>query len=79
MDTKHIRVTDCSVEKPMNEFPLMEVGSSNTVLFHPHIPAKAIEYISNVYAPDGLAKARRLKNLRNSSAPSLAVMAQRSQ
>ena len=31
----------------MNEMPLMEVGEKNIVLFHPHIPAKAIEYVSD--------------------------------
>jgi perosamine synthetase len=35
------------MEKPMSEMPLMEVGSKNIVLFHPHIPAKAIDYVSD--------------------------------
>ena len=35
------------MEKPMNEMPLMEVGSKNIVLFHPHMPAKAIEYVTD--------------------------------
>jgi dTDP-4-amino-4,6-dideoxygalactose transaminase len=35
-------------EKAMNEFPLMEIGGDNIVLFHPHVPAKAIEAVSDV-------------------------------
>ncbi len=35
-------------EKPMNEFPLMEPAKENIVLFHPHIPAKASEYVRKV-------------------------------
>lgn len=30
----------------MNEMPLMEVGAKNLVLFHPHMPARAIEYVT---------------------------------
>jgi dTDP-4-amino-4,6-dideoxygalactose transaminase len=32
----------------MNEFPLMDAKEGNIVLFHPHIPAKAIEAVSGV-------------------------------
>lgn len=31
----------------MNEMPLMEVGEKNIVLFHPHMPSKAIEYVTD--------------------------------
>jgi len=34
------------MEKPMNEMPIMEVGAKNIVLFHPHMPAKAIQYVT---------------------------------
>jgi perosamine synthetase len=34
------------MEKPMNEMPIMEVGAKNLVLFHPHMPAKAIQYVT---------------------------------
>lgn len=33
-------------EKPMNEMPLMDVGERNIVLFHPHIPLKTSQYVS---------------------------------
>jgi len=35
-------------EKAMNEFPLMDVGEGNIVLFHPHVPARAFEAVSSV-------------------------------
>jgi dTDP-4-amino-4,6-dideoxygalactose transaminase len=35
-------------ERPMNEFPLMEPTQDSIVLFHPHIPEKAIEAVGAV-------------------------------
>ena len=35
-------------EKGMDEFPLMEDKPGNIVLFHPHLPAKAVEYVTEV-------------------------------
>ena len=35
-------------EPAMNEFPLLETSSENIVLFHPHIPAKAAEAVTEV-------------------------------
>lgn len=35
-----------SIEKPMNEFPLMKVDKGNKVLFHPHIPKNAAQYVT---------------------------------
>ncbi len=34
-------------ESPMNEFPLMKVEKGNKVLFHPHIPKNANNYIAD--------------------------------
>jgi dTDP-4-amino-4,6-dideoxygalactose transaminase len=36
------------VERPMNEFPLMEPAKDNIVLFHPHIPSNALKNIAAV-------------------------------
>jgi perosamine synthetase len=33
------------MEKPMNEMPLMDVNEKNIVLFHPHIPRNAKDYV----------------------------------
>ena len=35
-------------EKAMDEFPIMENRPGNIVLFHPHVPAKAIDYVTKV-------------------------------
>lgn len=35
-------------EKAMDEFPIMEDKPGNLVLFHPHVSAKAIEYVTKV-------------------------------
>jgi len=35
-------------EKAMDEFPIMEEKPGNLVLFHPHIPAKAIDAVTKV-------------------------------
>jgi dTDP-4-amino-4,6-dideoxygalactose transaminase len=35
-------------EKGMDEFPIMEQQPGNIVLFHPHLPAKAIDYVTKV-------------------------------
>ena len=32
----------------MNEFPVLEPGDDNIVLFHPHVPARALELIQQV-------------------------------
>ena len=32
---------------PQNEMPLLEVGQDNIVLFHPHVPEKAIPYVTD--------------------------------
>jgi perosamine synthetase len=37
-----------SREKAMGEFPIMEEKPGNIVLFHPHIPAKAIDAVTKV-------------------------------
>jgi perosamine synthetase len=34
------------MEKPQNEMPLLEVKGDNIVLFYPHIPKKATEYVT---------------------------------
>src|SRR6185295_1514296 len=34
-------------EKPMSESPLMDVGGKNIVLFHPHIPKNASNYVTH--------------------------------
>ena len=34
----------------MREFPLMEPGGANILLFHPHIPARAAEAVTEVLA-----------------------------
>jgi perosamine synthetase len=36
------------LEKAMDEFPIMEDKPGNLVLFHPHVSAKAIEYVTKV-------------------------------
>src|ERR1700682_5986207 len=36
---------DATLERPMNEFPVMEPTRENIVLFHPHIPANAAEKV----------------------------------
>lgn len=36
-----------SKDKPMNEMPLMDVADKNVVLFHPHMPARAIDYVTD--------------------------------
>src|SRR5262249_12380788 len=43
--------TDLSLkvrEKAMDEFPIMEEKPGNVVLFHPHIPTKAIDAVARV-------------------------------
>ena len=35
-------------EKGMDEFPIMENKPGNLVLFHPHLPAKAVDYVTKV-------------------------------
>lgn len=35
-------------EKPMKEFPLLEPAKGNVVLFHPHVAARAAEYVAEV-------------------------------
>src|SRR5262249_43103549 len=35
-------------EKAMGEYPIMEEKAGNIVLFHPHIPAKAIDAVTTV-------------------------------
>lgn len=35
-------------EKPMHEFPVMEPSQDNIVLFHPHIPANAMDAVASV-------------------------------
>ena len=37
-----------SQEKAMNEYPIMDTTQGNIVLFHPHIPANAINLVGNV-------------------------------
>ena len=32
---------------PQKDMPLLEVGKDNIVLFHPHMPAKAMEYVND--------------------------------
>lgn len=34
--------------KPMKEFPLLETGDDNIVLFHPHIPKGALSQVQSV-------------------------------
>ena len=36
------------LEKPVHEFPLMEPVGENIILFHPHIPDKAMDAVSRV-------------------------------
>lgn len=35
------------MQQAQNEFPLLDVSSENIVLFHPHIPANAIKYVTD--------------------------------
>ena len=35
-------------EKAMDEFPIMEDKPGNIVLFHPHVPATAIDAVTKV-------------------------------
>jgi perosamine synthetase len=35
------------MEKPQNDMPLLDVADGNIVLFHPHMPKKGIEYVSD--------------------------------
>lgn len=35
------------MKKVINEMPLLEVNSRNIVLFHPHVPEKAIKYVTD--------------------------------
>src|SRR2546421_6658387 len=35
-------------EKPMNEFPVMDPGQDNIVLFRPHVPVKGIDAVADV-------------------------------
>ena len=35
------------MEKIQNDLPILEVGKGNIVLFHPHIPKKAINYVTD--------------------------------
>lgn len=37
-----------TTEHPMNEFPLMQTAGDNIVLLHPHMPATAIEAVTEV-------------------------------
>ena len=37
-----------TTEHPMNQFPLMQTAGDNIVLLHPHMPATAIEAVTEV-------------------------------
>ena len=49
----------------MNEMPLMEVGVNNIVLFHPHIPAKAIEYVSDTLKTRWIGQGPKVEDFEN--------------
>lgn len=49
----------------MNEMPLMEVGAKNIVLFHPHIPAKAIEYVSDTLRTRWIGQGPKVEEFEN--------------
>ena len=50
-----------TMEKPMHEFPLMEPGHDNIVLFHPHIPAKAADRVAGVLGTRWIGQGPRVE------------------
>lgn len=47
-------------EKPMHEFPVMEPSQDNIVLFHPHIPASAVEAVASVLSTRWIGQGPRV-------------------
>jgi dTDP-4-amino-4,6-dideoxygalactose transaminase len=48
------------MEKPMNEMPLMDVGNENIVLFHPHIPRNAKQYVNDTLSTRWIGQGPRV-------------------
>jgi perosamine synthetase len=50
-----------TMEKPMHEFPLMEPGRGRIVLFHPHIPTKAVDGVAGVLSTRWIGQGPRVE------------------
>lgn len=50
-----------TMEKALHEFPVMEPGRDNIVLFHPHIPAKAADRVAGVLGTRWIGQGPRVE------------------
>ena len=63
MSMKHKSGTgnQSTMEKPMHEFPLMEPGRGRIVLFHPHIPSRAVDSVAGVLSTRWIGQGPRVE------------------
>lgn len=63
---------------PQKDMPLLDVGQDNIVLFHPHMPAKAIEYVSDTLKSRWIGQGPKVdlfeRNFREKFAPNCSAI-----
>jgi hypothetical protein len=64
-------------EKAMDEFPIMEDKPGNIVLFHPHIPAAAIDAVTKVLESRWIGQGRLVDEFERKFAARFAVIIRR--
>jgi dTDP-4-amino-4,6-dideoxygalactose transaminase len=53
------------MEKTQNDLPILEVGKDNIVLFHPHIPKNAVNYVSETLSTRWIGQGPKVEKFEN--------------